>query len=156
MDTSVTEKSDNASIELRNGESWVKLSIRLAEDFTGGSVVRLAEETRIMLDAGDEAAASYTYKNWLSGVASGAFYAYRTLKKKRRMVVVTELRGRLGASDIQVLAFAAARLIAELLHQELQLEELGGWKLQAGEPFTGRGISHSLPSLATGEPAIPI
>ncbi len=154
MNTSAIEKNGSASIELRNGESWVRLSIRLAEDFSGGSVVRIAEEARIALEAGDVAASTYSNKNWLSGVASGAFYAYRTLKIQRRVVVVSELSGRLGASDIQVLANATARLIAEISHRELILEKLDGWKVYACEPAGGKKISHSLPSIITGEPAI--
>ncbi|MSU77296.1 MAG: hypothetical protein EXS16_04275 [Gemmataceae bacterium] len=145
---------DNATIELRNGASWVRLSIRLAEDFTGGSVVRLGEATAAALEAGDAISSSYTKKNWLSGIASGAFYAFRTLKIQRRVVVATELTGRLSSPDIQVLAYATARLIAEISHRELPLEELDGWKMPASETPAGQGISHSLPSLMASEPAI--
>jgi hypothetical protein len=133
MDNAVMEKNADASIELCNGASWVRLSICLAEDYTGGSVARLAPEARTSLEPGDETSSSYTNRNWLSGVASGAFYAYRTLKVQRRVVVVTELTGRLCAPDIQVLAFAAARMIADHLQRELALEELAGWHVRVPE-----------------------
>ena len=78
---------------------------------------------------GDEISSSYTSANWLSGVASGAFYAFRTLKAQRRVVLVTHLIGRLGAGDIQVIAYATAQLIAKLLEQDLPLAECNGWQI---------------------------
>ncbi len=142
MDNALIEKNADATIEMRNGAFWVRLSIRFAEDYTGGSVARLALGVRTALEAGDEASSSYTNKNWLSGVASGAFYAYRTLKVQRRVVVVTELTGRLCAPDIQVLAFAAARMIAAHLQRELALEELPGWDVTPPDALAnGKGLA---------------
>ena len=133
MDTTIVDETESASIEYRNGASWVKLSIRLAEDFTGGTVVRLAPGARVALEAGDDLSSTYTTRNWFSGIASGAFYAYRTLKVPRRVVLVTNLAGRLGSGDIQVLAHATARMVADILHGALPRQELAGWQVLNAE-----------------------
>jgi len=131
MTTTIAEKPRNASIELRHGASWVRLAICLAEPFVGGSITRLAQDARVELEGDDELSSCYANANWLSGVASGAFYAYRALNAPRRVVLVTDLAGRLGASDIQVLAYAAARMIAGLLNRELNLADVDGWQVAA-------------------------
>jgi hypothetical protein len=128
------ELSENATAEVRRGDSWVTLSIGLADEFTGGHVAQLAPGVRVAIEPADELASTCTPTNWLSGIASGAFYAYRTLKVQRRVLLITNLTGRLRGSEISALALASARAVAVCLHRGLTMTDLEGWQETFPEP----------------------
>src|ERR1700694_2834096 len=131
MSASVIEKPESFHVELGKDDSWIRLSIHLGEEFTGGHVIRLTSDAKFGIDGTDELASSYGETNWLSGVASGVFYAYRTLQTTRRVVYLTEFTGRLGSADMPAVAAAAAIAVAVCLgHDGLPLD-LEGWQVKA-------------------------
>lgn len=153
MDTPGTEQSGSATVELRKDDCRISLSIQLAEDYTGGPVVRLGPGVRAL--AIESVDASAPQSHWLSGIASGAFYAYRTLKEQRRVLLISNLQARLHLADTSALAYAAARAVAVCLHRDLVLADSEGWKEVAGEGF--RNGVQSAPSTRndTAQPAEP-
>jgi hypothetical protein len=149
MNTSVAT-SGSCRVELRNGESWINLFLDLGAEFTGGQVVRPTADAKFDVAGADELSASYGQATWLSGLASGAFYAYRTLKMTRRVVNLGELTGKLRSGDMDALAAAAACAVARCLGRELPLD-LQGWEIEFVEPSE----NHSKSPLAAGAPAPP-
>jgi hypothetical protein len=131
---SIVKGSENLRIELRKGDARVCLAGHLGEEFTGGSVVRLVPGEPYGVEGMDELSSSYEKKNWLSGVASGAFYAYRALGETRRVLYLTEFTGRLHSADMSAVADAAARLVADCLHRKMPAYDSEGWQLETPEP----------------------
>ena len=128
MNASDTKNLEATTVRLRKDDCWFTLTFSLAEDYTGDYVVRLAPGVRIALESADELASTCKPSHWLSGIASGAFYAYRTLKTQRRVLVISELTGRLQASGNSGLAYAAARGVALCLHRDPLLNDSEGWE----------------------------
>ncbi|HJT35802.1 MAG TPA: hypothetical protein VJ783_27485 [Pirellulales bacterium] len=108
-----------AAVELANGAHRIRLALWLANEFDGGDLVRFADDAAVSVEGIDKPCSNYTSANWLSGVASGTLYAFRTLRIPRQRVVVTELTGRLRSSDMDALASAAAMAVSALANQEL-------------------------------------
>src|SRR5947209_5232019 len=108
-----------SSVRLTAGEYWVRLGLRLADEWTGGVLVRYAPEATISIEGADELSSSYTRANWESGISSGAFYAFRTFGIPRQRLVVTEMTGRLRACDMEALAYGSATAVAKLADKEL-------------------------------------
>jgi hypothetical protein len=128
MDATV-QKSGINQIELRRGDLWLRLSLRLGDDFLAGDLVRLAPDAMFSVEGADDLSASYGKVNWFSGVASGALFAFRTLKAARRVVHVEELTGRLGSADMPVVADAAAQAIAGCLNSQNLPLDSEGWEI---------------------------
>lgn len=145
MDTLADFETQITRVDMRKDDRWLSLSVKLVEEFTGGNVVRLAPRTSVQIEPADELAATCTERNWFSGIASGAFYAYRTLKVQRRVVLITNLTGRLAAPDMSALACASARAIAVLLQRELSLadDDLDGWEEVCSDP-SANGVKPAL------------
>lgn len=115
------------NVELRAGQHWVRLSLWLATEFRGGELVRIDDEAAVSIEGTDELAATYTPTNWLSGVCSGALFAFRTLQLPRQKVSLTELSGRLGSHDMEMVANASALAVAKLAARDLPGLNADGW-----------------------------
>ena len=121
-------RPDQCSIvEVRKGDSWVRFALWLAEEFTGGELIRFVEEARFSVEGADELSASYSRTNWTSGVASGALYAFRALQIPRQRVILGEFAGRLRASEMEAVADGAVIAIAKLAQREIPPLQAIGW-----------------------------
>jgi hypothetical protein len=141
MSVMVAKTTESFHVEARNGESWIRLSIQLGEAFKGGEVIHLTPDATFAIEGRDELSASYGEKNWLSGAASGAFYAYRHLRATRRIVHVTEFSGRLRSAEMEAVAAAVAWAVAGCLHAVMPWD-LEGWQVQTPEPSeNGKSLS---------------
>jgi len=133
-----------ATVRLATGEYWVRLALSLTHEFTGGDLVRFAPDATSSIEGADNLSSSYDRANWVSGVTSGALYAFRALGIPRQRVVLTELSGRLRASDMDGVANGSAIAIAKLANRELPSLRPEGWAIQA---------QVSEPPLAASSPA---
>jgi hypothetical protein len=147
-----------AVVSLTAGTYQVRLALRLTDEFTGGNLVRLAPGATVSVEGADDLSSSYTRANWVSGIASGALYAFRTLRVPRQCVVVTEFTGRLRSCDMDTVANASAIAVARLVDRELSGVSAEGWDVQAqvtdgagpeGFLSTQRGLE--LRSMSTAE-----
>jgi hypothetical protein len=120
-----------AIVQLRTGEFWVRLALALTRDFTGGDLVQFAEDATVSVEGADKLSSAYKHANWVTGIASGALYAFRALRIPRQHVVLTELCGRLRASDMEAVAIGSAIAIANLAGQELPPVRAEGWTIHA-------------------------
>jgi hypothetical protein len=118
-----------AIVRLGTGEYCVRLALQLTREFTGGDLVQFAHDATGFVEGADELASSYNRTNWMSGITSGALYAFRALRIPRQYVVLTELAGRLRASDMEVLANSSAIGIAKLADKELPALHTDGWTI---------------------------
>lgn len=84
----------------------VQLVLRLGDEFRGGDLVFFSNQVK----GGDE---------WRCGIASGALYAFRTLKIPRQHLLVEEIQCKLPSSEMEVLANCSALAIAKLAGKEL-------------------------------------
>ena len=109
------------------GGEWLRLSVSLTSTFLGGKLVEPAPEFTGGIQGLDEVSAGYTLTSWLSGVTSGAFFAFRHLKAELRRLTLHALEGSLRAASMPALAIAAARAVAELLGRPITLD-LDGWR----------------------------
>lgn len=117
-------------VHLVQEDRWVRLTLWLAREFTGGELVAFAPEATVSLDGIDEVSASYRRANWVSGVASGALYAFRSLALPRQHLILTDLSGRLRASDMSALATCSALAVARLAGKAIPNLPLDGWTIQ--------------------------
>jgi hypothetical protein len=132
MESQLLIRPDKISIvQLSAGEYWVRLALWLTHEFTGRDLVRFAQEATVAVEGTDPLSSSYNRANWVSGVTSGALYAFRTLRIPRQCVVLTELSGRLRASDMDAVANGSAIAIARLADKELPRLPTEGWTIQA-------------------------
>lgn len=118
-----------AIVELTGGHHWLRLALWLSNEFRGGELVRLERGARVSIEGFDALSASYDRANWLSGVTSGALYAFRTLGIPRQRVILTELAGHLDAADMEAVANAAAIAISTLASKELNVPAQGWVRL---------------------------
>src|SRR5258707_1127605 len=116
-------------VQLNTGEYWVRFALWLTHEFTGGDLVRFAHDATVSVEGMDKLSSSYNRTNWVSGVTGGALYAFRTLRIPRRCMVLTELSGRLRASDMDAVANGAAIAIAKLADKELPQLPTEGWAI---------------------------
>ena len=71
------------------------------------------------IEAVDEQSRRYQLHNWESGVLSGALYVLRKHGMLNdKYIVMDKLAGRLGAADMDGIAFAATLEVARQLNQE--------------------------------------
>src|SRR5260370_248262 len=69
MSASAMEKSESFHVQLRNGDSWISLSIHLGEEFTGGAAIRPTSAAKFVIYGGAELSSSYATPSWPSGVS---------------------------------------------------------------------------------------
>jgi hypothetical protein len=119
-----------AIVRMARDDRWVRLGLRLTHEFTGGDLVRFAEIATVSLEGADELSATYGRANWVSGVTSGALYAFRTLRIPRQRLFLTELCGCLRASDMDAVANTSAIAIARLADKELPGLPTEGWSIE--------------------------
>jgi hypothetical protein len=129
MSATLANNSPAGSVEVRNGDLFVALTLTLGEKFTGGEIARVTANAPARLEGADELGRSYQLANWLSGIASGALYAFRALKVPRQVVHIEKLVGRLRASDMSILASASTQAIATLLQRQPPVLDWGGWQV---------------------------
>jgi len=128
-----TGQSRICSVELIREDHRICLKAMLGESFTGGSIVAALPDSLVAVEATDEASREYTLSTWLSGLASGALYAFRSLQVPRRRVWLYQFTGRLGRGDMGAVATAAALVVARLSEKEAPPVELGDWRVQSEE-----------------------
>jgi hypothetical protein len=119
------------AVRLSAGEYWVSLALRLTHEFTGGELVRFSPGATVSVEGADEWSSPYTRANWVSGIASGALYAFRALRIPRQHLFVTDFTGRLRACDMDAVANGAALAIAKLAEKELPGLTTEGWAILA-------------------------
>ena len=117
-------------VQLTREDRSVRLGLWLAREFTGGALVEFASDATVSLEGIDEVSATYRRANWVSGVASGALYAFRTLSVPRQHLVLTDLSGRLQASDMGALAACSSAAVAQLIGRQIASLPLDGWTIQ--------------------------
>src|SRR4051794_33811749 len=105
------DQTRSYSVHLANGDRWVRVSLSLAGPFHGGNLVAPSADFRSAVEGADDLATNYQLSNWLSGVTSGALYAFRSLKVERRCVYLSELQAKLGSADMGAVANAAAMAV---------------------------------------------
>ena len=88
------------------------MTLSLTNEFTGGELVRFDDNSNFSVEATDQLSSNYSRVNWMGGIASGALYAFRALHLTRQRVVITDLVGRLRASDMEAIACGSAIAIA--------------------------------------------
>jgi hypothetical protein len=115
-----------SNAELKSGDAWLRLSLSLESEYLGGDLVRF-RPSGDSIEGMDELSKSYRETNWLGGVASGAFYAFRTLRIPRQHLNVSVLQGSLRAKDMEIVATATAIAIGKLCERELPEVPLNGW-----------------------------
>lgn len=112
-----------------NGTARYQIVLSLGFEYLGGNVVRIADREKYCVTGADELSATYTSTNWNSGIASGAFYAFRTLKIVRQEIIIREFAGRLPSSDMEAIANGVALAIAKLADREPLAIESEGWTI---------------------------
>jgi hypothetical protein len=115
------------SIELVRADRRVRLMAAFGEPFVGGSLLVVLPDGLVAVEAADNAAKNYTFSTWLSGLTSGALYAFRALKVPRRRIWLSQLEGRLGSGDMGAVAMLASLVVAKLAGQEPPALDLGDW-----------------------------
>jgi hypothetical protein len=113
---------------MENQDRWAEIAFSLGDRFEGGSLLLYPEHFSCRIQGADDLAATYGLKNWESGVLSGAFYAFRSLKQPRMRLLVSALEGYLRSEDMPALALAATIGVTELLDGDRSLLTLPGWQ----------------------------
>ncbi len=115
---------------LTHGDRWIRIVLSLSDEFGGGELIRVAEGAHFAIEGMDELSSTYTRRNWLSGLTSGALYAFRSLKIPRRHARIDDLNGRLCASDMETVARCSALAVAALANRELLPFDPEGWEIR--------------------------
>ena len=133
---SLVEPGKFCVIEGVNGAVQFQITLSLGDEYLGGDMVRIVDRERFSVAGADQLSSTYVPMNWISGVASGGFYAFRTLKIPRQQIVIREFTGRLRSRDMDAVANGAALAVAKLAGQELPPLETDGWTIdcQLGSP----------------------
>jgi hypothetical protein len=121
--------SSTVRVRLENSPRWFELEFCLDDEWLGGPFVVNRDAGAVSVEAADDRARTYDTQTWESGIASGAFYAFRTLERPRRRIALTGLRGLLGSEDMTALATAAALGVAKLLDRQLPDVDIANWKI---------------------------
>ena len=123
----------HCSVELIHADRRVCLTAALGEPYTGGSIVTAFPDAVIVVEPAEEASREYPISTWVSGLASGALYAFRSLQVPRRRVWLSEFQGRLGRDDMGAVATAATLLVAQLSDKDAPRIGLADWSISAGD-----------------------
>src|SRR5438309_11183753 len=78
-------------VRMAHQERWAQLAFALLDPFDGGKLLIYPEDFSCQIKGADELSATYNLRNWESGVMSGAFYAFRRMKRPRTRILVTEM-----------------------------------------------------------------
>lgn len=113
---------------IQNEERWAEMALSLADPFDGGPLLLYPRDFSCQLKGADDRAATYDLKNWESVVMSGAFYAFRSLKRPRTRLLVSTLQGCLRSEDLLALALAATIGVTELLDGDSSRFTLPEWQ----------------------------
>src|SRR5437763_1660735 len=87
---------DRCVVQLKHADSWLRLMVSFQGPYSRGSIVDTSRGFANGI-AGQGEASTYTHAQWLSGVTSGALYAFRTLDIPRQRLLVSQLDGVLNA-----------------------------------------------------------
>ena len=143
-------------VNLTAGDRWIRLALRLTQEFTGGDLVEFSPSSAVAVEGDDELSSTYTRENWASGVASGMLYAFRALRIPRQRSVV-EMTGRLRACDMDAVAFASALAVAKLVGRELPEVSTEGWAVRSHVTERQRPIvAEAYADEEAGTPAEPV
>jgi hypothetical protein len=115
-------------VRMDNQERWAQITLSLLEPFGGGQFLHYPEDFSCQIQGADDLAATYDLKNWESGVMSGAFYAFRRLKRPRVRILVSEMVGFLRSEDMPALALASTIGVTELLEADVSPLQMPGWR----------------------------
>jgi hypothetical protein len=99
--------------------------------YRGGALVLLADDFRFELEGTDELAKEHSLNNWLSGIVSGALYAFRSLKVERQHLRLAVLDGKLSSADVDAVAAATTLAVAALSGKDAPSLDLAGWHVQS-------------------------
>lgn len=102
-----------------NALIWCCLEFQLEDAEEDSFRISYSKDFIYQIETIDEMSKSYELQNWESGVLSGIFYALRqcdALSGKR--IIMHRLVGRLGAPDMDGVAFAAVLETAKLLGRD--------------------------------------
>ena len=129
-----------AQVRLTKGDHKIHLVLSLGEESTAVKIARLALGATFSIQGEDELSAQYKLSNWMSGIISGAHYAFRTLKIPRQEVRIRECSARIDSSEMEALAYASAMAVFKLAGHEMA--GLEGWEWAAdtlpdGKPLPG-------------------
>jgi len=103
------------------------LALALQADAEEGRFIDYSAHFACQMDGLDEPASNYTLKNWESGILSGAYFAFRKQRKAPIRFLVSELRGRLRAEEMEILALASTIAVSLLLGSEKSDCQIAGW-----------------------------
>jgi hypothetical protein len=118
-------------VQHEGGDRWVVLAVALQTDADEGRFIDYSAHFVCQIDGLDEPASTYTLKNWESGILSGAYLAFRKQRKAPIRFLVSELRGRLRAEEMEVLALASTMAVSQLLGSEKSDCPIAGWTSKA-------------------------
>jgi len=115
------------NIQHERGDRWASLALALKSDAEEGCFIDYSAHFVCQMDGLDELASNYTLKNWESGILSGAYFAFRKQRKAPIRFLVSELRGRLRAEEMEILALASTIAVNLLLGSEKSDCQIAGW-----------------------------
>ena len=121
-----------AHVRLAKGNHEIHLVVSLGEESNSLKLVRLAPGAAFSIQGEDEMSAQYKISTWMSGLISGARYAFSTLKIPRQEVRIRECSARIDSLDMEALAYASAMAVYKLANREMAGPE--GWESIADGP----------------------
>jgi hypothetical protein len=124
-----------AHVRLAKGHHEIHLVVSLGEESNSVKLVRLAPGASFSIRGEDEMSSQYKLSNWMSGLISGARYAFSTLKIPRQEVRIRECSARLDSSEMEALAYAIAMAVYKLANREMAGPE--GWEWASDIPPSG-------------------
>jgi hypothetical protein len=129
-------RSAVAQVRLAKGEHEIHLVLSLGGECTDGKLVQLIPDAPFSIQGEDEMSAQYKVSNWMSGIISGARYAFRALNIPRQEVRIRECSARLDSSEMEALAYASAMAVYKLANREMA--GLEGWESTTDSPPDGQ------------------
>ena len=119
-------RSAVAQVRLAKGDHKIHLVLSLGGECTDGKLVQVVPDAPFSIQGEDEMSAQYKLSTWMSGLISGARYAFSTLKIPRQEVRIRECSARLDSSEMEALAYASAMAVFKLANREMAGPE--GWE----------------------------
>jgi hypothetical protein len=118
-----------ARVRLSKGEHKIHLVVSLGRESKRVNLARLTPGGTFSIQGEDEMSAQYQESNWMSGILSGAHYAFRSLNIPRQELYIRECTARLDSSEMEALAYASAMAIYKLADSQMAGPE--GWEASA-------------------------
>jgi len=138
----------SSQIHLAHGDEMADFVIALDGKFSGGDLIHFTADFTGGIEGKGDIASKYELSNWLSGMTSGAFYAFRVLKAPKRRVLLSRLCGFLQASSMTALANATTTGVIKLMSGEVPKLELDGWRIDC-EVVSRHNTTHQSDSSGT-------